>query len=89
MRHPDPLDDEDPIHRTTEERRDEIVNKRLGRGLGGLCVASGVGAAVLFVERSTGVYLIAGTVALMCASILYMIRTLVRRRTRLRRRFRS
>lgn len=78
--------DDAPGHRTTEDRRDEIVEKRVNRGLLGFLVALVIGVSVLFAEHYAGMCLIVSTVAVMIASLYYLVKTL-RRRGRLRRRY--
>lgn len=79
--------DDGPAHRTTEDRRDEIVNKRVNRGLAGFLVAFAIGFSVLFAEHYAGMCLIVSTVAIMVASLYYIFKTLKRRRGRLKRKY--
>lgn len=81
----DPFDDS-RAGRTTEDRRDEIVDKRLSRGMMGMAAGLGVGVLVVFVEEEKGLYLMAGSLALIGTSMGYLVKTLVRRKKRSKRR---
>lgn len=72
--------DDPPAVRTTEDRKNEIVEKRLGRGLLGAGLGFGLGVGVVFVDDDTGKWMVGGSVLLMAAGGYYILRTLIRRR---------
>lgn len=69
-----------PTVRTNADRRDEIVEGRLWRGLLGLGAGFAVGVGVCLVGDNTGKWLMGGSLLLTGGSGYYLLRTLIRRR---------